>query len=804
MSYTHLHIHTDYSVSNGIAKIRDLLNRADQLHLSGLAITDHGTMAGVPEFLYEAGKHPAIKPIAGCEFCITDHFEHTQMQKGQFHIILLAKNLTGYHNLVSLSSIAGTEGMYCGKPRISHRLLEEYREGLICTSACLGGEIPQIILKGEMDAAREAALWYKRIFGEDFYLEVWNHRADSKVVVSPFDNIEAFQAADKALVSRQRKAVKGIYEIGKELGIKVIATNDVHFVLRADAVAHDALLCISTGKKVGAADRLRYSHMEFLRSEAEMRRLFRSHPEAIDNTQEILDKVERYSIAEEPKIPYVSANPASELRRQVLVGAANRYGELDSEVLGRIEFELSVIDKNRWESYFLIWKEVVDWARSEGIAVGPGRGSAAGSIVNYCLGITGIDPLKNGLLFERFLNPDKNLMPDIDVDFEQGSRKRIVEHLADNFGRCAVSYAEVPEIFKAQDALISCAEVYGANRRMVQKVSNLCEQERRFYWRMSLRRFRKEQSFVDQKCAENEKFRAAFEAAEILDGIRMGTDIHSSAIIVGAGPLSEHIPMAREEDREVTGTEVSASQYRPDDAEECGVLRLDILGIKVLSIIRDTVRRVKKRYGVTIDIDRIPIDDVPVISLFADGCTDDIFQFDSEGMRESLRELRPDRFSDLVAMNALYRPGPLDKVSSFIARKNCLEPIAYILPEMEEILGETYGLIVYQEQIMEICKRFGGFAPGEADRARKAFGKCRREVLDKLYGEFASRGVEIGHVREDLARLWKEMEASGLYAFNKSHALCYTWIAWQCAWLKVHYPVEYAASYSLLWEAGTK
>ncbi len=521
MAYTHLHVHTDYSISDGIAKIKDLFHRADQLHMSGLAITDYGTMAGVPEFLNEARKYPAIKPIVGCECYITDHIVHTETRGGWFHIILLAKNLTGYHNLVKLCSTARTEGMYCGKPRISHRLLEEYHEGLICTSACLAGEIPQRILKGERDAAREAALWYKRVFGEDFYLEVWNHRADSKVVVSSFDNMETFRAVNKERVSQQRKVVKGIYELGKELEIKVIATNDVHFVLRADAVAHDALLCISNAVKVGKADRVRCSHMEFLRSEAEMRRVFSSHPDVIDNTQEILDKVGRYSIAEGPMIPAVSANPKEELRRKVFAGAANRYGELDSTVLERIEFELSVIVKNDLENYFLLWKEVVDWARSEGIVVGPGRGSAPGSIVNYCLGITGIDPLKHGLLFERFLNPDKGLLPDIAVDFERGSQKRIVEHLADNFGWDAVSYAEMPEGFKAQESLISCAAVYGANWRTVKKVLALFVKEQRFYWRLSLRRFRKAQPFVAQKCAENEKFGAAYKAAEILEGIRM-------------------------------------------------------------------------------------------------------------------------------------------------------------------------------------------------------------------------------------------------------------------------------------------
>ncbi len=792
MTYTHLHVHTDYSLFDGTAKINDLFERADRLHVSGLAITDHGTMAGVPEFLDRARKYPAIKPIVGCECNITDHYEHTEPRRGWFHVILLAKNLTGYHNLVRLCSIAGTEGMYCGKPRISHRILEEYREGLVCTSACLGGEIPRAILEDDMQKAREAALWYKRVFEDDFYLEVWNHRADSKVVISESDNEEAFALANKELASAQRKAVRGLFALGKELGVKVIATNDVHFVHRADAIAQDALWCISVGKKVGDAERLRCSHMEFLRSESEMRRVFRSHPEVIDNTREILDKVERYSIAERPMLPPVAADPAAELRSQVLLGAAGRYGEPGPAVLDRIEYELSVIGRNKCENYFLIWKELADWARSEGIAVGPGRGSAAGSIVNYCLGITGIDPLSHGLLFERFMNPDRERLPDIDVDFESGSRERLVEHLMEKYGRDSVSYYSVYEsIYDGDEILKKSAKVFGVDKRTVEKVVRLYISERCYRMRMSLKYLRENCAYVAARCSGNKKFNAAYRAAELLEGTHFGKIVRVYACLIGVGPLSGHIPLTKVFDGRA-GKEVPVSQYRSCYAEDCGVLKLDLLERSVLNVIRDAVRLAEERHGEKVDIDRIPIDDAGTMAIFAGGDTGDVFQFEPAGMRESLRELNPDRFSDLVAMYALYRPGPLDYVPSLIARKNGTAPVGYALPGMEETLGETYGQIVYQEQIMDICKRYGGFSPGEADRARKAFGKCQREVLDFLHGEFVRRGEKTGYAPDILERIWKDMEDFGLYAFMKCHALCYTWIAWQCAWLKAHYPEEYA------------
>ncbi len=790
MAFTHLHVHTHYSLFDGTAKINDLFERADRLHISGLAITDHGTMAGVPEFLYWAGKHPAIKPIVGCECNITDHYEHTEPREGCFHIILLAKNLTGYHNLVRLCSIAGTEGMYCGEPRISHRILEEHREGLICTSACLGGEIPRAIVDDDMPKAREAALWYKRVFEDDFYLEVWNHRADSKVVISEPDNEEAFVLANKKLASAQRKAVRGLFSIGKELGVKVIATNDVHFVHRADAIAQDALLCISTGIKAGDADRLRYSHMAFLRSESEMRRVFRPHPEVVDNTREILDKVERYSISERPIFPSVAADPADSLRRQVFLGAAGRYGEPGPAVLDRIEYELSVIGRNKCENYFLIWKELADWARSEGIAVGPGRGSASGSIVNYCLGITGIDPLSHGLPFERFMNPDKERLPDIDVDFESGSRERLVGHLMEKYGRDSVSYYSVYEsIYDGDEILKKSAKVFGVDKRTLEKVVRLYISERGY--RMSLKYLRENCAHVAARCSGNKKHDEAYRAAELLEGTHFGKIVRVGASLIGVGSLSGLIPLTKVFDGRV-GKEVPVSQYRSHDAEECGVLKFDILEKSALNVIRDAVRLAEERRGEKIDIGRILIDDAGTMAIFADGDTGDVFQFEPEGMRESLRALKPDRFSDLVAMYALYRPGPLDKVPAFIARKNGSSSVEYVLPEMEETLGETYGMIVYQEQIMDICKRYGGFSPGEADRARKAFGKCQREVLDFLHGEFVSRGSERGYSREALERIWEDMEDFGLYAFMKCHGVCYTWIAWQCAWLKAHYPEEYA------------
>lgn len=799
MSFTHLHVHTDYSLFDGIAKIPELFERANQLKMPGLAITDHGTMAGVPEFLRTSRNYQDVKPIIGCECYLTDHFDCTIKKKGTFHILLLAKNKTGYYNLVRLCSIANTDGLY-SRPRISHKLLEQYHEGLICTSACIGGEIPQQLLDNDFDKAREAASWYRRVFGEDFYLEVWNHEADSDVSLSGFDNQDAFKSANRELATAQKKARQGLFALSKELGIKVIASNDVHFVNREDAIAQDTRLCISTGKKVNDADRLRYSHMEFLRSESEMRRMFSSHPEAIDNTQEILDKVERYSIYADPVIPSISDDPKSELRKKVYDGAISRYGKLDDEVNSRIVRELDVIGKNNCENYFLLWKELVDWTRGEGRTVGSGRGSAAGSIVNYCLGITGVDPLRHKLLFERFLNPDSTSFPDTGMLFECTSRDkaRIVEHLKTKYGAEAVSYVSAQGLYPYTTAFKECAEVYGADVQIVNHILSLIRHKNGYYSYGShtLLHYRCNDDYITRKCSDNAKIREAYDTAAMLEGTYRDNGVHVCGILVGIGPLAEQIPMTIDKVRFRNSTKaVLASQYSKDDVEDFGILKLDIFDRGILDVIEETTLQVREKKGISIDSDDIPLDDEQTYALFAAGKTSDIHHFHSEGMREKLRALKPDRFSDLVAMEAMYRPGIKDLIPELISRKHGQTPVDFMIPELKDILGETYGIIVYHEQTMEIVERIGGFTHGEADRLRKAVGKHQVAVLNELGARFMSGGMQAGFPDNTLENIWAAITSTGHLAFNKSFAICDTWLAYRSAWLKAHYPEEYTWSY---------
>ena len=564
-----------------------------------------------------------------------------------------------------------TEG-FISKPCITHDLLAKYHEGLICTSACIGGEIPQLLLKGDYAGALKAALWYNGLFGDDFYLEVSVHRNLGPVKLAPYDDRDAYRKQNHKLTALQNRANRGIFSIAASTGIKVVATNDVHFVLREDGIAHDAMLCLTHRKHVSDPQRLRYSHLEYLKSEEEMARLFPGHPEVLSNTMEIADEVNRYCIREETSLPHVSDDPDGDLRQAAEQGAVVRYGSVEGGVRERLDSELSVIREKGAAAYFLLLKDAVDWARGEGIAIGPGRGAAAGSAVAYCLGITGINPLEHGLLFERFYNRESRLMASIDLDVEPGTREKIIAHL-----------------------------------------------------------------------------------------------------------------------KEIYGKYVAASQYDADGAANCGALRVNITELGVLSVIKKTVAEVKRRYGVDIDPHSLPLDNPETIDLFRSGDTAGVFQFESERLMDYLRQLHPETFSDLVAMNALYRPGPLDEIPSFILRKNGGEAVTYELPGLEPILAMTYGIVVYQEQLMLFAQRIGGFSPEESDMLRKAACKKKTGVLDELGERFVEIGVGRGMDRAALEKAWKEMTQKGLYAFNKSHALCYTYLAFVTAWLKAHYPKEF-------------
>lgn len=786
MSFAHLHVHTEYSI-DGMTKIRELFSLARQNGMPGFAITDHGTLSGVPEFLSVANHYPEVKPVVGCEFWITDHHDHTlkdDKHQKTFHLILLAKNLTGYHNLVKLCSIANCEGVYYGKPRISHKLLEEYHDGLICLSACIGGEISQRVLAGDMDAAIEAALWHKQVFGNDYYLEVSLHRNDGHVKLSLTDNRAAYLKQNRELVRMQKKANAAIFEIGKQLGIKVVATNDVHYMFRGESVAHDVMLCIQHGKKVSDTDRFRYSHLEYMKSEEEMRRLFPEHPEAIDNTMEILNKVERYSIRKEAELPHVSDNPENELKEKVLAGAAFRLGELSSEYHACLNLELEAICQKGFAPYFLMIKDLTDWIRSNGWVVGPGRGSAPGSLVNYCLGITDIDPIKHNLLFERFLVSDRLPLLNIDVDMEYEAYSKISEYLKSKYGKDSVSGIITFGKFFPKKALNDVGKALGISKYRIKKVQRLHNE----YYHSLLWDVQNNPSMEYEYNSGTPLFREAYDVAQRLCGVIDNEGVHACGWLISPGKLSDTVPVQIQEGL-WDGDYTLNSMYEACWAEEAGVLRINCLGLQQLTIIKNTVASIQEGHGVDIDIKTIPLDDKETLDLFGDGDTVGVFLFESEGQREWLKKLHTHRFDDLVAMEALYRPGPLDFVPSFVARKNGEVPIEYPIPELGEILDETYGIIIYQEQTMRICESIAGFSPEQANKVRKAVGKRKMPELDVLREEFVAGGVIKGYEKEALDKVWKSID--NYYAFMKAHALCYTWLSYQTAWLKAHYPKEF-------------
>ena len=651
MSFVHLHVHTEYSI-DGMSNIKSLFKKAAEQEMPGLAITDHGTIAGVPEFLKISEQFPTVKPIVGCECWLGD-----PSRTKTYHLILLAKNLTGYKNLVKLCNYANSEGMYPkdSRPHIGAAILAECHEGLICTSACIGGEIPQKILAGDMAGAKEAAAWYKSIFGEDFYLEVGLHKNFGPVKLSEADNRQAYLEKNHELVRLQKASNAGIFEIANELGIKVVATNDVHYVSRKDGIAHDTMIAIQWRKSIGNPKRRRYSHLEYLKTEEEMRRLFPEHPEVIENTMEVLDKVERYSIWGDLEVPQVCGNPESALREAVFEGAASRFGDLSEEIKERLEYELDLFCKKGCANYILMIKDLVDWVRSNDWVVGPGRNVSAASLVNYCLGITGVDPIKHELLFERFYNREKDSIPSIDLDVEPAARERVLGYLKEKYGQDCVSEITSYERDK-QNSVIS------------------------------------------------------------------GSHINPYSILVSTKPLTDILPLAN-----------GVSEYEPKWADKIGVLRLNVLQLRELRILQDIMYAIERQYGILIEPEYLPLDDKDTLELFARGDSVGVFQFGADFVREHLRNLKPDRFSDLVALETMTRPGIYHMIPHYIARKHGLEEFVC----EDDALRETFGLLIYQEQEMRISKHYG----------------CD--------------------------------------TFPKAHALCYTLIAYQMAWYKANHPEEF-------------
>ena len=832
MSFVHLHVHTQYSILDGQASIGGLFERAKELGMPALAITDHGNMYGVKEFLKVAKKYPEIKPIIGCEVYVTRHYDHTlkdTSHRSYYHLILLAKNYTGYKNLMKICSTGHIEGMYYGKPRVSHEIIEKYSEGLICCSACIAGEVPRAVIAGDMEGAEKAIQWHKNIFGEDFYLEVQQHKTE-------------IPGLSQEVYERQLVANEGLYELAVKTGTKVVATNDVHFVRKEDGPAHDRLICLTTNAYLDDPERMRYTQQEYLKSEEEMLDMFYKHPEAVSNTLEIAEKIEIFKIDKDPILPKFDlpdefiANIDTYLERYKDVidegrcdkngnergeefcrsvaylchltyeGAHWRYGETLSDVQAeRIDFELKTICKMGFPDYFLIVQDFIAAARSEGISVGPGRGSAAGSAVAYCLKITNIDPIKYDLLFERFLNPDRINMPDVDIDFDDDGRYRVFQYIEEKYGKDHISHVITYGTMAAKSAIKDVARVsrlsIEESNRLAKMVpdkpfeATVVEDGKKVTkeFKPKLGNCLKYGDLKDELENGTPDVQDVLKYAGKLEGCVRQTGVHACAMIIGRGNLTEYIPITVAPDK-LTGEDVWVSQYDGHYIEEVGMLKMDFLGLRTLSIIKECQANIKKRHGIEFDIEKIPIDDPKAYELYSRGDTTSVFQFESPGMKEWLTKLQPTRFEDLIAMNALYRPGPMDYIPDFVERKQGRQPIVYDLPEMEETLQDTYGITVYQEQVMLLSRKLADFTRGQADTLRKAMGKKLKDVLDSLKGLFIEGGTKNGHPQDVLEKIWADWEKFAAYAFNKSHATCYAWVSYQTGWLKAHYPAEFQAA----------
>jgi len=837
MSFVHLHVHTQYSILDGLSETGKLFARARELGMPALAITDHGNMFGVKEFFKSAyaddnkdadGKL-IVKPLIGCEVYVTRHYDHhikDNEHRAYYHLILLAKNLDGYRNLMKICTEGQVEGFYY-KPRVSHETIEKYHDNLICCSACLAGEVSKALVAGDMEQANKAIEWHKGVFGDDYYLEVMLHKSETGFSTD---------------VGEQQQRINPIiFQLAKQHGVKVVATNDSHFIRKEDAEAHDRLICLTTNSDIDDPQRLHYTQQEWLKSKEEMAQLFPDHPEALENTLEVAGKIEEYKIDHDYILPKFEIEQSFldkidhyfEIYKDVIElgkndskgnyrgddfcksvaylchltyeGAKIRYGTtLSEEQSSRIDFELKTICKMGFPDYFLIVQDYIKASRNEGYMVGPGRGSAAGSVVAYCLWITNLDPLKYDLLFERFLNPDRISMPDIDVDFENlPAAHRYVEkkYGLDHVAR-VVTFGTMQAKGAIKDvARISHVSIEESNRlsklvpaRLSEKVKNEEGEMEEKAVKINLKNcFRLVPEFKAELEGDNELNKEVLSYAQQLEGSVRQTGQHACATIIGPGNLSDYIPIFLSKDKD-TGDDVWTSQYDGHYIEECGLLKMDFLGLNTLSIIHRTLDLIKQAHNVDIDIEAIPIDDKLVFDLYGRGDTTCIFQFESPGMRECLQKLRPGRFEDLIAMNALYRPGPMDYIPDFIDRKLGVKPITYDLPEMAEYLEDTYGVTVYQEQVMLLSQKLAGFTKGEADKLRKAMGKKQIAVLESLNGKFMEGGIKKGHPAEVLEKIWKDWRAFAEYAFNKSHATCYAWISYQTAYLKSHYPAEFFAA----------
>ncbi|MDR0953874.1 MAG: DNA polymerase III subunit alpha [Rikenellaceae bacterium] len=850
-SFVHLHVHTQYSILDGACGVKALVKRAAQLGMPALAITDHGNMFGVKQFHAEA-TGAGIKPILGCEVYVAQGNRKNRDDKDDRgrHLVLLAKNETGYHNLIKMVSYGWTEGYYY-RPRIDKELMRTYREGIICCSACLGGELPRAIRSGQMEEAENIVREFKEIYGDDYYLELQLHRSGDP-------------RRDEEVYENQLKINRELLALADKYGVKAIASNDVHFIMAEDAEAHDHLICLNTGKDLDDPNRMKYTGQEYLKTAEEMAALFPDHPELLVNTLEIADKVEAYSLSHKPLMPNFpipedfvpaveelkasyfkniekqigeiksdekkaeaqaqfealkaalaeadtegtieavvgrgwSKIPEAEslltIARQfkyleyiVWQGARERYpGEaLTPAIRERLTFELETIEWMGFPGYFLIVWDFIRYGREHGVSVGPGRGSAAGSVAAYCLHITNIDPVKYDLLFERFLNPERISMPDIDIDFDEDGRELVMNYVVEKYGQKRVAHIITFGTMAAKLAIRDIARVQKLPLPEADRLAKLVPERPG----VSLEKaYNEVVELAEERKSENPLVRNTLKFAETLEGSVRQTGVHACGIIIGQDDLENFIPLSTAKD-----SNLYAVQYDGKFVEDIGLLKMDFLGLKTLSIIKDALDNIKLSKGTVIDIEQIPLDDAATFELYSRGDTTGLFQFESAGMKKWLRLLKPSRFEDLIAMNALYRPGPMEYIPSFIDRKHGKEEIKYDLPEMAEYLEDTYGVTVYQEQVMLLSQKLAGFTKGQADVLRKAMGKKQLETLKKMRDKFLDGAAERGHDRAICEKIWTDWEAFAQYAFNKSHSTCYAYVSYQTAYLKAHYPSEFMAA----------
>ena len=805
MQFSHLHNHSQFSLLDGASKISSMFKKAKEDNMPAVAITDHGNMFGVFQFVAEAGKH-GVKPIVGCEFyLVADRHKQVftkELKDKRYHQLFLAKNPEGYQNLIKLCSLGFMEGMYSKYPRIDKELVLKYHKGLIATTCCLGASVPQAILRAGEDEAEKEFKWWLDLFGEDYYVEVQNHHIPEQQVVNEV-----------------------LLRFAKKYNVKVIASNDSHYLDQKDANAHDILLCINTGEKQSTPSYKDiegdfdmkgkrfafYNDQFYFKTTQEMTDLWSHIPEAIDNTNEIVGKVEILELKKDVllpnfTIPSTFLSQDDFLEHLTMVGAKKRYVDISIVVEERIKFELHTIRTMGFAGYFLIVADFINAGKDLGVYVGPGRGSAAGSVVAYCLGITNIDPIKYNLLFERFLNPDRKSLPDIDTDFDDEGRQKVIDYVVEKYGRNQVAHIATYGTMAAKMSLKDVARVLDLPLSESNALAKLVPERPK----ITLERIFNASLTGDGSLADRENLSSdeleqvkqlrqikssgglpsrVIESAMILEGSVRGTGIHAAGIIIAPHDLTDIMPVATSKDVSLLITQFDGSVI-----ENAGVIKMDFLGLKTLSILKESIRLIEQNHKITIDLDAIPLDDATTFEMYQRGETNATFQFESAGMQKHLRDLKPDQFSDLIAMNALFRPGPMVYIPNYIARKHGREKIEYDVPEMEEYLSDTYGITVYQEQVMQLSQKLANFTKGDADVLRKAMGKKDKPTIDKMKGKFIDGGLSNSHPPDKLEKIWSDWESFAEYAFNKSHSTCYGLVAYQTGYLKANYAPEYMSA----------